>query len=136
MNVYVDSSVLLRVAFGEPDALSDWPRIANPTCSEIIRIESLRTIDRARNERRLDDAEVSRLRADLIRAIEAFALIILGDAVKARAAEPFPTLLGTLDAIHLSSALLAREQIADLVFATHDRELALAARSVGFDVLR
>ena len=53
----------------------------------------------------------------------------------ARAAEPFPTLVRTLDAIHLASALLAREQIPDLRFATHDDELGLAARAVGFDLL-
>ena len=135
MNVYVDSSVLLRVVFGEPDALTEWSRITSPTCSEVIRIESLRTIDRARIQRRLDDAEVARLRADLMRSIEAFTLIGLNDAVKARAGEPFPTTVGTLDAIHLSSALLAREQVEDLRLATHDQELEIAARSLGFDVL-
>lgn len=135
MNVYVDSTVLLRIALGEPDALSGWSGIANPTSSEIIRIETLRTIDRARIGQRLDDAEVSRLRADLIRTMDSFALITLSDVVKARASEPFPTLVGTLDAIHLSSALLAREQMEDLTFATHDRELEMAARSLGFDVL-
>jgi hypothetical protein len=43
--------------------------------------------------------------------------------------------VGTLDAIHLSSALLAREDVPDLRFATHDRGLEIAARSLGFDVL-
>jgi hypothetical protein len=51
-----------------------------------------------------------------------------------RAAEPFPTGLASLDAIHLSSALLAREQIEGLPLATHDHELATAARAVGFEV--
>jgi hypothetical protein len=133
--VYIDSTVLLRIALGEPGALSGWSGIANPTSSEYIRIETLRTIDRARIGQRLDDAEVSRLRADPLRTIDSFALITLSDVVKARASEPFPTLVGTLDAIHLSSALLAREQVEDLTFATHDRELEMAARSLGFDVL-
>ncbi len=52
-----------------------------------------------------------------------------------RAAEPFPTLLGSLDAIHLASALLARTLVDDLGFATHDEELATAARAMGFRVL-
>ena len=51
-----------------------------------------------------------------------------------RATEPFPTLLGTLDAIHLASALLAREQLPGLTFATHDPALGTAAMAVGFAV--
>jgi len=51
-----------------------------------------------------------------------------------RASEPFPTLLGTLDAVHLATALLIRDDLEDLSFATHDDELALAARAVGFRV--
>jgi len=42
--------------------------------------------------------------------------------------------IGSLDAIHLASALLVRPELDQLSFATHDRELGLAARSVGFQV--
>jgi hypothetical protein len=52
-----------------------------------------------------------------------------------RAAEAFPTSLGSLDAIHLASALLARTAISDLEFATHDDELGIAARAMGFGVV-
>ena len=56
--------------------------------------------------------------------------------VLARAAQPFPVVLGTLDAIHLATALLWRERSdADLVMATHDATLGLAARAVGFRVI-
>lgn len=135
MNVYLDSSVVLRVALGEPGALRDWSSITDPVSSELTRIECLRTIDRARIECRLDEPTVSRVRADLLQTIDTFTLIELDGAVKARAAEPFPTLLRTLDAMHLASALLARERIGGLAFATHDRELGTAARSMGFEVL-
>jgi len=47
-----------------------------------------------------------------------------------------PTELGTLDAIHLASALLWRETTAeDLVMATHDRALGLAALAHGLRVV-
>jgi len=50
--------------------------------------------------------------------------------------QPLPVALGTLDAIHLATALLWREQsAARLVMATHDAALGLAARSVGFRVV-
>jgi hypothetical protein len=92
-------------------------------------------VDRARLRLSLHDEEVARRRSELLEAIESFVLVELDGRVMTRAAEPFPTLLRTLDAIHLASALLARDRIPDLRFATHDVELGLAARAVGFDLL-
>jgi hypothetical protein len=135
VNTYVDSSTLLRVVLKEPGAPSSWSRISMPISSELIRVECLRTVDRARLRLSLHDDEVARLRSELLEAIESFVLIELDGRVKSRASEPFPTLLGTLGAIHLASALLAREQFTDLRFTTQDRELRIAARSVGFAVL-
>jgi hypothetical protein len=46
-----------------------------------------------------------------------------------------PTELGTLDAIHLSTALLWKESArAKLVMATHDAALALGAQAHGLAV--
>ena len=134
MNVYVDSSVLLRVVLGEPERLSTWPAITNAVSSELIRLECLRTIDRARVRLGLDDGQVAQQRASVIEAVEAFTLIPLDRIVLERASEPFPTLLGSLDAIHLASALLARDAVEGLTFATHDIALATAARATGFEV--
>jgi hypothetical protein len=53
-----------------------------------------------------------------------------------RAAQPLPTVLGTLDAIHLSTALLWQEVEAEAVsFATHDLALARAAQACGLAVI-
>lgn len=134
MNVYVDSSVLLRVILGEPDPLQIWPAITQPVSSELIRLECLRTIDRARIRLGLDGRQVARHRAEVLEAIDAFTLVALDRVVLERAAEPFPTTLGSLDAIHLASALLARDSLDGLVFATHDDELGTAALATGFDV--
>lgn len=134
MNVYVDSSVLLRVILGEPDPLDIWSTITNPVSSELIRLECLRTIDRARVRLGLDDRQIANYRADVLEAIDAFSLVALDSIVLERAAEPFPTALGSLDAIHLASALLARETLDGLAFATHDDELGTAARATGFEV--
>jgi hypothetical protein len=81
------------------------------------------------------DEDIARRRSALLEALEAFDLIRVDRNILARAAEPFPTVLGTLDALHLSSALAIRPQVRDLVFATHDRELALAASAMGFAVV-
>lgn len=134
MNVYVDSSVLLRVVLGEPGRLRVWQRVTAAVASELILLECLRTIDRARIQLRLEDEEVAYRRAAVLEGIEAFSLVPVGPPVLERAAEPFPTILGSLDAIHLASALLVRDQFDDLSLATHDHELAVAARAVGFRV--
>jgi hypothetical protein len=39
LNVYLDSSVLLRVILGEPEPLASWPRIDVVVSSELIRVE-------------------------------------------------------------------------------------------------
>ena len=134
MNAYVDSSVLLRVVLGEPARLNVWPKITTPVSSELIRLECLRTIDRARIRLGLEDESVARKRVAVLEMIESFNLISIDSAILERASEPFPTLLGSLDAIHLASALLAREHFQGLILATHDDELGLAARAVGFEV--
>lgn len=135
MNVYVDTSVLLRVVLGEPGRLADWSRSTCWIASELIRLESLRTIDRARILASLADREVSLRRAAVLAQLSAFDLVRIGPRVLERAAEPFPTSLGSLDAIHLASALLVRDRYPDLFFATHDIELGTAATAMGFRVL-
>lgn len=135
MNVYIDSSVLLRVVLGEAGRLESWARIKQPISSELVRVECLRTIDRARIVIGLSDDAIADRRAALLETIDTFAIVPVTTAVLERAAEPFPTLLGTLDAIHLASALLARPEVGGLSFATHDLELGRAAKAVGFEVL-
>lgn len=126
--------MLLRIVLGERDRLRIWPKITIPVASGLIRLECLRTIDRARIRLDLDDRDVARYRGEVLDSIDGLTLIALDQQVLERAAEPFPTLLGSLDAIHLASAVLAREPLDLGGFATHDDELATAARSVGFDV--
>lgn len=135
MNVYIDSSVVLRVVFGERGLLRNWRQIDRPMSSELVRLECRRTIDRARIRQRLADEDVALHRSDVMALLDAFELVRIDSHVLERAANPFPTLLGSLDSIHLATALLLREEVSDLRFATHDNELATAARATGFEVL-
>ena len=135
MNVYVDSSVLLRVVLGERGVLPQWSKIRRAVSSELVRVECRRTIDRARLRLGLPDEEVVERRTTLEEWLEAFDLVRLDPPILERASEPFPTMLRTPDALHLASALTMRGRVEDLVFATHHAELALAARAVGFRVV-
>jgi predicted nucleic acid-binding protein len=130
VKLYVDASVLLRVVLAEPGALREWRKATRWISSELIRLECLRTLDRARVRFELPDEALAARRGEVLAYLDAFELVNLDGNVLARAAEPFPTALGTLDALHLATALLVREQVPDLVLATHDRELAVAARSL------
>lgn len=134
MNAYIDSSVLLRVVFGEPGPLASWGRIDVGVASEMIRVECLRTLDRARIRDRLDDRIVAERRAALLDAIEALELVGVDSAVLERAADPFPISISSLDAVHLASALAVRDRFAPLVFTTHAEQLGLAAAAMGFTV--
>lgn len=135
MNLYIDASVLLRLVLGERGSLREWRRSDRLVSSELIRLECLRTIDRARLRDGLADEVVADRRAEVIETLGSFELLPIDRLVLERASGQFPTGLGTLDAIHLASAVVAREEVPDLLLATHDRELALAARAVGFAVV-
>ena len=136
MIAYVDASVLLRVALRQPDALPEWRQIQQGVSSTLVMTESLRTLDRLRRRAGLADAEVASRRATILRLIASLELVEIDAVVLERAAQPMPTELGTLDAIHLASALLWREMSrVALVMATHDVALALAAQAHGLAVI-
>ena len=135
MTAYIDTSVLLRVVLGEPNPLKEWRSIDVAISSELIRVEALRSIDRARMHDALPDAEVSERREATLAVLGGFHIAPIDQRVLSRAADPFPTQIRTLDAIHLATALLVRSNHDDIVFATHDAQLGLAARAVGFTVI-
>ena len=135
MIAYVDASVLLRVALAQPDVLPEWSRIQQGVASALVMTESLRTLDRLRLRANLADAEVAQRRATILSLIASLELVEIDAVVLDRAAQPMPTELGTLDAIHLTTAMVIRHQEkVELTFLTHDQRLALAAQSLNFTV--
>ena len=60
MIAYVDASVLLRVALGQPDALPEWRQIEQGVSSALVMTESLRTLSRLRLPANLADPEVAK----------------------------------------------------------------------------
>lgn len=135
MIAYIDTSALLRIVLREPGALEELRSCQRLVSSELIAVESARTIDRIRLQGSLTTEEAAaRVRAihDWLEAID---LVLLRAPVLSRASEPMPMPLGTLDALHLATALIWRDRIGPLpVLATHDTALGLAARAFGFDV--
>ena len=136
MIAYLDSSVILRLVLSEPDPLPGWPDVDRGVTSALAEVEVLRTLDRLRFLTPTFDSKVLAGRREAaFRILEGLETIEITRVVLARAAQPLPTPLGTLDAIHLVSAMGWREQFESLVFATHDEALSAAARASGFEVI-
>lgn len=136
MIAYLDSSVLLRMVLGQPGALKEWRTIRLGVASAVVEVECLRTLDRLRLRHAISDEDIAIRREAIFRLLEAIEIVEPTRPVLTRAAQPLPTELGTLDAIHLATAMLWREQARkDLLMATHDTTLAMAARSLGLRVI-
>jgi predicted nucleic acid-binding protein len=136
MIAYVDASVVLRLVLGQAGRVRQWGRVKTAVASLIIEVECFRTIDRMRIAEGLDDDDVADLREAIHRMLDAFTLVEPTRLVLSRASRPLPTALGTLDAIHLATALLWRqENELELTILTHDAALAAAARAEGLAVV-
>jgi predicted nucleic acid-binding protein len=133
---YVDGSVVLRIVLGQNDTLAQWNQVEEAISSAVVRVEAFRTLDRLRLRRVMSDAELAGRFDNLLKLLARFRLIVTTPDILLRAEQPMPTVLGTLDAIHLATALLWREvERKEIVMATHDRELAIAARAHGMSVI-
>lgn len=135
MIAYVDTSALLRIVLREPGALEDLRSYDGLVSSELIAVESARTIDRLRSQGALTMDEAAGRIAAVNEWLEAIDLVLLRPPVLSRACDPMPIAIGTLDAIHLATALVWRDRVGPLPeMATHDTALGSAARAFGFDV--
>jgi predicted nucleic acid-binding protein len=133
---YLDSSVVLRIILGSPEPLAGWKEIEHSISSRLLYVECQRTLERLRlAEKKPADVIAIRKKTveDLISAVDLFDVT---NGILQRAGERFVAPLKTLDAIHLATALAFRdERRENLAFATHDKQLARAARALDFSVL-
>jgi predicted nucleic acid-binding protein len=135
MIAYVDTSALLRIVLREPGALDDLRQYDRLVSSELIAVESARTIDRLRLQSALSSEEAAARLRIVSEWLEAIDLVLLRTPVLSRASEPMPMPLGTLDGVHLATALIWRDRMGTLpTMATHDTALGAAARAFGFEV--
>jgi predicted nucleic acid-binding protein len=136
MIAYLDASAVLRLILGEPGSLSEWKRLDAAIASALTEVECLRTLDRLFRQEALDVDELAERRTAVYRLLEAVEVVDVTRSILRRAGEPFPTPLGTLDAVHLATALAWRDAgNPGPTMATHDRALGTAARSLGLDVI-
>jgi predicted nucleic acid-binding protein len=136
MIAYVDSSVLLRLVLRQPGALKEWSSVEEGVTSALTQVECLRTLDRLRVVEHIPDETLASRREAIFGLLGTLSVVDIAGVILDRAAQPLPTALGTLDAIHLATAQLWRERTAvELTMATHDAALATAARSLGMPIV-
>jgi PIN domain len=120
--IYLDSSVALAYLLAEdrfPPA-DLWKQ--QLVSSRLLEYELWNRI----HARRLD-----RSHGDAVRAlISRVALLELGTPVLARALDPFPIAVRTLDALHLASIVFLRLRQQEIELASYDAKLISAARAL------
>ncbi|MGH7768464.1 MAG: PIN domain-containing protein [Candidatus Binatia bacterium] len=86
---------------------------------------------------RIHARKLARSHADEVRALlSRLALIELAQPVLARALEPFPKPVRTLDALHLASMDFLRNQGQSVTLASYDAQLIHAARALRFPLYK
>jgi predicted nucleic acid-binding protein len=133
MIVYLDTSTVLRIVLAQPNPLASWGEWERAYTSEILGVEARRTLDRLRLESALDDEGIVKAQEELMKIEAHLGRIPVTRPVLRRAAQPMATVVKTLDAIHIASALMLEERLGGKVlFATHDVKQAAGARAMGF----
>lgn len=125
--IYVDTSVALAELLSEdrrPPA-SLWAD--SPIASRLLEYEVWPRL----HARELADShgEAARL------LIGRIALLELAPPVLARALDPFPTPVRTLDALHLASVEYLREKGQSVRLASYDRRMIIAAEAMGIPII-
>ena len=121
--IYVDSSVLLADLFAEPRSPPDTLWDEDLASSRLLTYEVWNRI----NAYGLMISHGSRARGLLAR----LNLTEMSDAALARALEPFPVAVRTLDALHLATMEFLRSQGDSVTLASYDICLIAAARALG-----
>jgi predicted nucleic acid-binding protein len=126
--IYLDTSVALAHLLAEdrspPEALWREPLIS----SRLIEYEVWT---------RIHARKLARSHGDEIRALLGrLALIELAPPVLARALEPFPKPVRTLDALHLASMVFLQKQGQSVTFASYDDRLLDTARALRFPLYK
>lgn len=125
--IYLDTSVILAHLFAEdrrpPASLWTEPLVS----SRLLEYE----IWNRAHARGLTTSHAGAIR----RALSAIGFVELAPIVLARALEPFPVSVRTLDGLHLASAHFVYQRQPGLRVASYDERLLAAARASGLPVL-
>jgi uncharacterized protein len=124
---YIDTSALVKLVVAEPetDSLRAWLADGerDPVACDLVRTELIRAVRRAAPDRLVQARAV----------LDAVTLVEVTTKIFEEAGRVDPTVLRSLDALHIAAALDLGDDLAGLV--TYDDRLAEAAASNGISVV-
>lgn len=134
MNVYLDSTVVLRQLLGSGKSWEGWGKWEKAYASMLLRTECNQAANRLRASGKIDDIQRARLGTWIETVCSCVTLIPVAEGVLKRACEPLPACPGVLRSIHLATMLeLQAAHGVTCAIATDDETLARAAASLGFE---
>jgi predicted nucleic acid-binding protein len=138
VTLYAESSAVLAWLLGEDAGASVREALASADIiisSDLTLIECDRVLIRAIVLGDLTEAQAADRRAHLNGAAAGWHIMRVGGEIVERARRPFPgEPIRTLDAVHLASALVARQAIAGLELLSLDDRIRAAGRQLGIRV--
>jgi uncharacterized protein len=124
--VYMDTSAFVKLVIPEPETevlIAALAPEARMVASEILEVEAVRAARRASGQDAVDTARAQ---------LAGVRLLPLTAQVRRRACELDPDTLGSLDAIHIATALDLGERL-DCVYA-YDTRMTTAAATLGLRI--
>ena len=139
MKLYAESSAVLSWLLGEPAGAvvrEAFAAAAVVVASDLTLVECDRVLIRAAVTREIPETEAARRRALLEKTAAHWHLLRVDRDVVERTRRSFPgEPLRTLDALHVSSALTARQALPGLALLSLDQKVRESAAGLGFRVL-
>lgn len=139
MKLYAESSAVLAWLLDEPTAPEIRVALAGAEivlASDLTLLECHRALIRTVSLGQLTEAEAADERARLNLTAAHWTLLGLGSDILERARSPFPIEpIRTLDALHLASALVARQAVPGIALLTLDHRVRGCARELGFELV-
>ncbi len=134
MIAYLDTSVVLRHVLEGDKSIQQALMHENLVTSELLWLECCRVLERHRLIGNIDDQNLVLARQRCRKVYDGLGRIHVTSSVLARAAQSFPTVLGTLDAIHLASAIIwTQKKEQELIVYSFDKQLNTCALALGFE---
>ncbi len=105
MIAYLDTSIILRRLFNEPEPFKNLAQFDLLVSSALLKTECMRVFSRLRLSGTVSQDQLLGLQGSLHILIDSLDLISISQKILDRAGEDFPTALKTLDAIHYATFL-------------------------------
>ena len=134
--IYIDSSALLRFLLQHSNFINLVEYNDDFVSSELLKLECQRALIRYRLNQEVGDEGLLQLSEQLNDLLSRISLLKINSEILESASQNWGVNLGSLDSIHLASALyIKKEKMLAVQIFTHDKALYTAARLANIEVI-